>query len=57
MDSGQTVLKEKLMRGVIFTGSVTDYKLKQTSFHWIKLANTNDDKKYGHLSSTGLLKL
>jgi hypothetical protein len=44
MDSSQAVLKENLCVPVIFTVRVTDYKLKQTSFHWIKLANTNDDK-------------
>jgi hypothetical protein len=36
--------KKKTYVPVIFTVQVTDYKLKQTSFHWIKLALTNDDK-------------
>jgi hypothetical protein len=44
MDS-EAVLKEKTYACQLYLPvRVTDYKLKQTSFHWIKLANTNDDK-------------
>jgi hypothetical protein len=36
----QAVLKEKTYACQLYLPvRVTDYKLKQTSFHWIKLAN------------------
>jgi hypothetical protein len=54
--SSQAVLKENLCQ-LYLPVQVTDYKLKQTSFHWIKLANLPMMTKYGHLSSTGLLEL
>jgi DNA-directed RNA polymerase subunit beta len=53
----QAVLKKKnLCVPVIFTGS-TDYKLKQTSFHWIKLANLPMMTKYGHFIINGSARI
>lgn len=54
----QAILKRKTYACQLYLPvRITDYKLKQTSFHWVKLANLPMMTKYGHFIINGSARI